>query len=329
LEQPEIAIPVQAHVLPPVQAVPARIVAMSGQAPRPISLIARAAVKVVAVEVVPDGGGAPPFAVARVPSDPVQRASIVLEAAKGVKPGAVSTGAVRIFLADADTPMIEVPYVLREAEAARGDAARQREAGVTVQPSEIYFGDVRAGTEQEESVHVVALGNAGLDLRAATVEPAGALEARVEPIAPGRSARIVVRAHASRPGGISGEVRFAPRPGAPELKVPVFGRVVSPVEVTPGAAYVGAGGATRITISRTDGRLPRVVSAEDPSGHLEAEIPPAGSVEAAKAGGASVVTVCVRPKAAAPRGSFRAEIVVRLDDPDAPEVRVPVFGEIW
>lgn len=310
--QPEVRIPVRGHVLPPVQVTPPRLVASTDQPPRPITLSAQFPLRVLGVDVVPDDGGAPPFIATGAPAEAKNKVVITLAAAEnGAARG--GTGEVRVLLADGETPIVVVPYVIRDSKAIRSELEAHRRAGIRVSPPELFLGELRPGQEVEQSIVVSRAGGPELAVEALEVEPRGALEARVEPITGGAAARVIVRAKASLPGAIAGVVRFRPRPEADPVAVRVSGRIAVPCVATPAAFYVGGPEGASVVLGRPDGKPLRIAGARDTTGALEV------------ASEGTRVTVRPRPGA---KGPIRGAVSIAIDDPAAGALEIPAFGEV-
>lgn len=308
-QQPEVTIPVRGVVMPKVQAAPPRLFIATGAPARPLMLSAVSPIRVLAVEVLADDGLAAPIAVATPLPEPAPRMSFQIGPAPGVEPRG-ATGEVRFFLADREMPIVTVPFRVQDQAKTRAAIELQKTAGVRVSPIEVDLGEVPAGQEPETSITIQRAGPQMLDVRDIAVSPAGAFEARLEPVLAGQTARVVVKARAGGHGPLAGEVRFRPREGAEFVAVPVSGRSLGTIAASPPALFLAGEEASSTRLRRADGKPVTIVAARESTGALEVSV--------------GAESIAAHARAGAPHGSFRGAITVETDG--GPLV-IPVFGE--
>jgi hypothetical protein len=322
-EQPEVRIAVRGQVLPKVSVAPSRLYSTPGQPPRPILLSSTSPVHVVGVEIATDDGLPAPIAVQEPLPAPANRVSLMIAGARGA-PNRPVTGEIRVLLADPDLPVLTVPFRHHDPAGTRAAFEAQRKLGVRVSPPEVDLGDLAPGQTVETSIVVSRAGPEPIDVEDLAVEPEGALDARVEPIAGGQAVRIVVAVRAAalgerraRPSPVEAFVRFRPRAGAEEISIRVAGRVQGVVAAAPAGFYLGGKEAVA-RLRRTDGKPLRVARAEALGVAASVRFDP-------EPDGAVKVTLAPGPEV---HGKVAAKARIETDDAALGAIELPVFGEV-
>jgi len=241
------------------------------------------------------------------------------------------SGELRIFVADAETPLVRIPLEVRDPNATRALDEASRPFGVRISPQEVYFGEFQTGTAMEVGVFIsramprgpahgpAAAPEAPLEVYELRAEPEDVFEAAVEPLGAFNAVKVAVRAKPGRPGPISGRLLVGLRPGKPPVALPISGLALPRLALSPPALFVAPGSEAAILLTRRDGEPFKVVSAEDRTGRLEVEataLEPRG------------VRILARPRAGAPPGDFRGEVVLVTDVPGEEQTAVAAFGSI-
>ena len=325
-EQPEVLIAVRGQVLPKIQATPSRFTVSLPLDTRSIVLTGSDAIRVVAAEVEVYDGGAPPLAVAAPLPAPDRRLILTVAPVPGA-PARAGPGEVRLLIADPQCPLVRVPFRAFDPLRARSLGEAATSARVRVAPTEVDLGEAVSGRDLETSIMLARLDPAVADPLEPTdvaVEPAGALEARVEPTGNTATARIALHIRAGRPGPVEAVVAFRPRPGADVVRVPFTLHVLPVVTAYPGAVFLERREPRTLRVGRLDGKPVKVTGVRDMTGACDVT-----ALEAAPGSIATgTVTVRVTPKPGAPAGPVRGTIEVTTDDPTLAPLAVPVFGGV-
>jgi hypothetical protein len=320
-QQREVAIAVRGQVLPKIQVQPPRLFLQAGAQPRPVMLTAATPVRVLGVEIITDDGGAAPVSVVEPLPQPAKRVTIQVAPAA---PGRSVAGEVRFFIADPDMPLVSVPFRIQDPVRVRAAADAARMLGVRVSPPEVDLGELGPGQEAETTILVSRAGPDSIDVRDVEVVPPGAVEARMEPIAGGQAARIVLHARGAARGPLEGVLRFRPRPGAEFVQMPFSGRVRGALAASPAALYFAAAGeAASVKVRRADGGRLRVRAIRDEAGALDFDLS-RGTMTAA--GSLSEATIVAKPRAGRAAGPLRGTVVVETDEPAGGTLTIPFFG---
>ncbi len=314
-EQPEVQIPVHGVVLASIQAMPPRVY-FAGQEPRDGRVLnvqsAKEPFALLAIE------GADPDIDVKLPPAGTPGRQLQIRLSPREPRRAMGGGVLRLLLASAETPVIDVPYFMRDPEAQRREMAESEAAKVSIVPFELRYGDVQTGEEREFPVTIRRTGGAPLDPVLDRVEPEGRFDVRVLPTTVGELYRVHVRLVGAEPGPFVGRVLVRPRPGQEPVAFWVEGRVIGRVLVEPAGAYLAGPrdrASAELRVRRSDGAPLAFEGVEDPSGLLEVVFEPAQDGRAHE--------VRVFPKPGAPQ-TARAELVLKTGVVYEERIRVAV-----
>jgi hypothetical protein len=241
------------------------------------------------------------------------------------EPARLGFGEVVFLLADADCPVVRVPFRGFDPAATKRTTESFAAAHVRVLPVELDMGEAASGLELDTSLIVEALDpKQALQPTDFGGEPRDTFSLRAEPANEAKSLwRVAVHIKVGPPGFLVGAVYLRPRPNAERLRVPFVLHVVPVTEAYPGGVYVADREPHVVRIARGDRKPVKVASVRSSTPSIVAAlVPDAGLLEP------GAVAVRVAPAPGAPRGPVRGEVEVAVDDPAVPPVVLPVFGEL-
>ncbi|MFC1706245.1 DUF1573 domain-containing protein [Planctomycetota bacterium] len=323
-DQPVVSVPVFGRVLATVRALPATLVIPKDLSERGVHLALSAresGVRFVRAEVSSDAGAPAAVEVIAPPAPVLLPLTLTVRLRKEI--GAIrggQRGAIRVYATDVRTPVVLVPYRIRDAGLEGELRLRAAEGGVRIAPITADAGTVDVGEERELSFGMRALGEALLEPSGLEVAGDDQLTARCETLRPGLAERLYVTFTGRRPGPLSAAVRFRPRRGQPKLEVLVRGRVRRPLFSVPAAVYLArAEPFGSVLIRHRKERRFSVTRLRDGTGRLELESEPWS---------AGAVRVRVRAREGDKGGELFGPVWVETDVPAEEPLMLTVFGEL-
>jgi hypothetical protein len=252
---------------------------------------------------------------------------VSLEVPEGVSKGRGGStteqrGEVLLWVANARTPVVRVPYVVHNDEAEGAAEAQRHEAaravGLRLSVAQLDLGSLYAGQSRSAAVTVTGLSGALPPALTAQIEAGGedpeALKLGRDRT--DRSERIDVRLAPTLPGTLRGALVLRTEQG--EVSLPLSARVRSRFLLTPEAVYLEGPGSRKIALRDAAGAEPVKIEAVRCLGPgIEARI------ERAEGQAAKIVVSRLAP-AKADRGS--RWVAVDVSSTTQETIRIPVFG---
>ncbi|MHC4393110.1 MAG: hypothetical protein ACYS22_17595, partial [Planctomycetota bacterium] len=229
------------------------------------------------------------------------------------------TGEFVFYLTDAETPVLRIPYAIRNSASDNDVRAKATTAGVRLSSYSLTPSSLAPGRTQIMAFSVTALPEQTVDLYDLSVEGSSEVTATSKPVQGAKTGRVDVRVSPRKVGAIDAVIRFRPRKDADFLTVPLRGAVKSAFRLAPEGVYLTARRrAASVVISRSPGSAPKVTSATDPEGHVTV---------VHEVQGQTLHLRIVASEGAKP-GPFFTEVEVQLEGGTENTIRIPVFGEL-